>query len=122
GDVSDVVPEGFHPKRQREFPQEPFAGARGERRVENLAILAVGTIKTDVHARPPIPFFLAIVVKGELAGPAVVSLPGGVGALKNEIGLSVIANDKDEIALQPFPFCGQLAHVNPTEPIARYLK
>src|SRR5207249_3529308 len=43
-------------------------------------------------------------------------------ALKNEIGFAVIADNENNITLQPLAFGSQLPEVNSTEPIARDLE
>ena len=61
---------------------------------------------------------LAVIIEGELIRPSVVGLPGKVAHLKNEIGLSVIADDESQITLPTFALSGQLADVNSAGPIA----
>ena len=98
-DVGDVVALRLEPERDGKFPKEKFAGALGEWRVEDLAVLAVGTIEADVNIAAPIPFAFAIVVEGELGGPAVVGVPGGVAALESEVGSAIVADDEDDVVL-----------------------
>src|SRR5439155_17691989 len=40
-DVSDIITARFQPVSERKFPEEPFAGTGGKRRIEDLAILSV---------------------------------------------------------------------------------
>ena len=84
-----------------------------------MAILAVGPIEADIDTPAPVPLLLAIVVKRELAGPAVVSLPGRIGALKDEVGSALIAHDKDDVALKFFAFGGELAEIHTARPVGR---
>src|SRR5207245_10443405 len=104
---------------EREFPEKPFTGACRERRVENLRVFSVGPVKADVDTAAPIPLLLAVIVEGELAGPAVIRLPGGVGALKDQIGAAIIADDEDEVALKLFTFSGEFAEIDPARPVRR---
>src|SRR5207302_5444507 len=103
---------------EREFPQEPFPRTGGQRRIKNLAILAIGAVKTYVHARTPIPLVLAIVIEGKLIRPAIVSLPGCVRTLEDEVGWAFIAHDKNEIALQALALRGEFAEIDAADPIA----
>src|SRR5687767_12836758 len=75
GNIGDIVAVLLEPINHGEFPEKKFARAGGERGVEDLAIFAVGPIETDVNAGTPVPCVLAVVVEGELAGPAIVGLP-----------------------------------------------
>src|SRR5205823_415320 len=59
----------------------------------------------------------AVVVQRPLARPAVVSGPGGVAALKEEVASPVVANDKDDVALQLVAFGRQFAEINAAGPI-----
>ena len=121
-DVRDVVTLGFEPIGEGEFPQEPFTRTGAQRRVEDLAILAVRTIEADLHVAAPPPLMLAVVIKGELAGPAVVGLPGVIRTLKNEVGAAVIAHNEDDVALQTFAFRRELAKIDAAGPVRRNLQ
>jgi len=101
------------------FPKEKFAGALRKWCVENLAILAVGTIEADVNIAAPIPFALAVVVEGELGRPAVIGAPSGVAALEREIGAAIVAHDEDDVGLKLSAEFGELAEINAAGPIAR---
>src|SRR5262249_52012564 len=69
--------------------------------------------------RAPVPFFLAVVVERELAGPSVVGVPGGVGDLEEEVRLAVVADDEDDIALKPLARGGELPQVDAAGPVGR---
>src|ERR1043165_8668619 len=99
-DVTDVVPSRLEPIRERKFPKEPFTRAGRKRRIEDLAILPVGAVVADVDATTPVPLLVAVVVKRELARPAIVGLPGVVRTLEQKISLALIAHDEDQVALQ----------------------
>src|SRR5829696_3010294 len=99
--VGDIVTMLLEPERRRKFPEQKLARARGERRVQNLAVLPVRAIEPDFHITAPIPLLYAIIVEGKLRRPAVVSLPSVVTALENKVGLAVIADNKDDVALNP---------------------
>src|SRR5207244_3691308 len=99
------------------LPEKPFAGTCGERCVDDLAIFSVRTVEADVHVGAAIPLVLAVVVEGELIWPAIVSLPGRVRALENEVSSAVIANDEDYIALQSLAFRGEFAEIDAAGPI-----
>src|SRR5205807_9118720 len=118
-DVSDIVAARFQPVSEREFPEKPFAGTGGKRRVENLTILSVGTVEADLNVRPPVPLVLAVVVERELARPAIVRLPRRVRTLENEIGRAIVADDEDEVALQSIALGGEFAEVNAARPVLR---
>ena len=120
-DVSDIVAARFQPVSEREFPEKPFAGTGGKRRVENLTILSVGPVEADLHVRPPIPLVLAVIVQGELAWPAIVRLPGRVRTLEDEISRAIVADDEDDVALQTVPLGGEFAKINSAQPILRNL-
>src|SRR4029077_16698021 len=81
-DVGNVVAFLFHPKCQGKFPKQELARSLGQGGIQDLAILPIGTVPARAHPRPPVPFFLAVVVERPLAGPTVVGGPGGVAALK----------------------------------------
>src|SRR6266545_4705539 len=92
-DVSDVVTARLQPVGERKFPEEPLAGTGGKRCVQDLAVSTVRSIEADLNVRSPIPLICAVVVKRELARPAIVRLPGGVGTLENEVGRAIVAHD-----------------------------
>ena len=117
GDVGDVAAEGFEPECEGEFPQEKFAGAGGEGGVEDLAVFSVGAVVGDLDVRPPIPVGPAVVVEGELRGPAVVGLPRVVAALVDEVGAAIIAHDEDDVALQAFERGGEFADIDAAHPV-----
>src|SRR5439155_9899974 len=83
-DIRYVVALLLHPKRERKFPQQKLARALRERRVETLAIAAIGPIETDRDARPRVPVVWrrAVVVERPEIRPAVVGGPGRIRALK----------------------------------------
>ena len=110
--VGNVVSPRFQPVGERELPEEPFTRTGGKRRVEDLAVFAVGTIETDLNVRPPVPLVLAIVIEGELARPTVIGLPGRVGTLKDEISRAIVAHNEDHIALNPLAERCEFAEIN----------
>src|SRR5205823_4097824 len=57
------------------------------------------------------------VVERELAGPSVVSVPGGVGDLEQEVSLAVVADDEDDVALKPLALGGELPQVDAADPV-----
>ena len=67
--------------RARTRPSRPTAG------IDDLAVLAVGPVEAGLYVRAPVPLFLAIVVKRELARPTVIGVPGRVGDLEEEVAL-----------------------------------
>src|SRR5439155_6502578 len=97
GDVTHIVAARLHPVGEREFPEEPFAGTGGERGIHDLAVLPIRTVEADLNVRPPIPLSLAVVVERELARPAIVSLPGRVRALEDEISRAIVPDDEDDV-------------------------
>ena len=115
-DVRHVVAVLLQPVGQRELPEKELAGAGRERRVEDLAVLAVGPIEAHRDVVTPVPDVLAVVVQRELVRPAVVGLPGRVGALEQEVGAAVVAHDEDHVALPAFPFGGELADIDAAQP------
>ena len=116
-DVGDVVAVLLHPVGEREFPEQELARADRKRRVQNLAILAVGPVEARLDVRAPVPHLLAVVVERILAGPAVVSVPGGVGDLEEKVGLAIVADDEDDVALELLALGRQLAEVDAAGPI-----
>ena len=118
-DIGDVVALGFEPVGKGELPQKPFARSGAQGCVQDLTILAVRTIEADLHVTAPPPFMSAVVIKGELVGPAVVGLPGVVRALKDQVGAAVIAHDEDDVALHPFAFGRELAEIDAAGPVRR---
>src|SRR6185369_7949924 len=93
-DVGHVIAVLLQPECDGEFPEKKFARAGRERRVKNLAVLAVRPVAAHLDAATPIPLLPAVVVERELRWPAVVSLPGVIAALENEIGLAVVTHDE----------------------------
>src|SRR5262249_22313072 len=73
----------------------------------------------DLDSTAPVPLLLAVVIKRELVGPAVVRLPGGVGTLEDKISRTIIADDEDHIALEPVAQGRQFSQINAADPIAR---
>ena len=116
-DVGHVVAVLLHPEGERELPEQELARADRERGVEDLAVLAVGPVEARLDVRAPVPLLLAVVVERELAGPAVVGVPGGVGALEQEVGPAVVADDEDDVALQPLALGRELAEVDAAGPV-----
>ena len=99
--VADVVAQRFHPVGDRQFPAEPFARSRCERSIEYLTVLPIRPVVTDIDSCAPIPDRFLIVIKGVLAGPAIVGMPGVVRALKQEVDFSIIFNDERNVTLHP---------------------
>src|SRR5437588_6269422 len=118
-DIGDVIAFLLHPVGEREFPEQELARALRQWCVEDLAILAVGPVPAHAHVRSPVPNLLAVVVKRPLAGPAVVCRPGGIAALEEKVTGAVIADNKDDVALQLFTLRGELADVDAARPILR---
>src|SRR5205085_11715312 len=104
----------LQPKGEGKFPEKPLAGAGRERRVQNLAVFAIGSVKANGDIRSPVPLILAVIIESELAGPTIVGLPGGVRTLKEEVGRAIIADDKDKVALPPFALGSQFAEIDAT--------
>src|SRR5437867_10711113 len=96
GDVSDIVAARLKPERKRKFPEKPLARAGGQRCVENLAVFSVRPVEADRYVVAPVPRVLTVVVKRVVVGPAIVSLPGVVGALVDEVGFAIVAHDEDD--------------------------
>ena len=61
-------------------------------------------------------------VNGIVGRPAVVSGPGQITALKEQVAGAVITHDEDDVALNAFLFRGELAEIDTAEPILRNLK
>src|SRR5438876_11046453 len=97
GDVTNVITLGFHPISQWEFPEQKLTRTGREGRVQNLAILSVRAIETYLNIGSPVPLFLAVVVKRVVVRPPVVSCPGRVGSLEQEIRPTVIAYDENNV-------------------------
>ena len=74
-------------------------------------------IEADIHVRSPVPNFFTIIIERKLAWPAIVSLPGRVGALEQKIRASVIAHDEDHVALPAFHFSSEFAEINSAQPV-----
>src|ERR1043166_154051 len=119
GNVGDVHPVLFQPKRQWKLPKEPFPRPNRQRRIDNLTVLAIRAVEADRDLWPPIPWIIAIVVQGELAGPAIISLPGRVRTLKDQARIPVVAHDENNVALPAFALGGELSEINPAQPIGR---
>src|SRR5262249_15004031 len=100
-----------------EFPKKKLAGALGKRRVQNLAIFAVGPVPAHADARPPVPFLLAVVIKCEMIRPAIVGRPGRVAALKEKVTAAIVTDNENDIALQSFLLRRQLPKVDAAGPI-----
>src|SRR4051812_9636038 len=60
---------------------------------------------------------MAVIVEGEVVWPPIVRLPRGIGALKNEVRLTVVANDKDDVALQAFALGCQFPKIDSAQPV-----
>jgi len=118
-DVAHVVAVRLEPVHEGVFPQEELPGTDGERLVDDLAVLAIRPVEAHAHAAAPVPLVLAVVVERELGGPAVVGLPGVVGALEQVARLALIADDEDDVALEAFLELGELGHVDAADPILR---
>lgn len=58
----------------------------------------------------------------EINGPAVVGTPCQLTALKEQVAGAVVANNKDDVALQPAGRGCQLAEINATEPVFGYVE
>src|SRR5262249_36109334 len=111
------------PERQRELPQQELARALRQRVVEDLHVLAVGSVEADLYARDEDLAVLAVVgVEGVAVRPAVVRLPGVVAALEKEVGRPVVADDEDDIALIAVLLRRQLAEVDAADPGLRDLE
>src|SRR5439155_17493407 len=115
----DVVALLLHPEGDRELPEEELARAGGERRIQDLAVLAVGAVVADADAGAPVPDLLAIVVEGELARPAVVSLPGVGAALEEEVGAAPVGDDERDVALPAPVLRRQLPEIDAAGPVVR---
>src|SRR5438105_10974595 len=118
-DIGNVVAFFFHPESQRKLPKQELSRPLRQGCIQDLAILSVGPIPADAHAGSPVPDLFAVVVERPLAGPAVVSRPGGVAALEKEITNTVVSDDEYDIALESFLLGGQLAEVNAAGPVFR---
>ena len=62
-----------------------------------LRLAAVGAVEADVG--PGALVALGVGVDRVVVGPAVVGLPGVVGALEEDVGRAVVADDEDDVAL-----------------------
>ena len=118
-EVAHVVAVCFEPVHEGVLPQEELAGTDGERLVHDLAVLAIGPVEAHAHTAAPVPLVLAVVIQRELGGPAVVGLPGIVGALEQVARLALIADDEDDVALEAFLELGEFGHVDAADPILR---
>ena len=117
GDVGDVVAEGFEPVNEGKLPEEKLSGADREWRVEDLTVFSVRAAVADFYAASPVPRFFSIVVQGELRWPAVVGLPRGIAGLEDEVGGTVITDDKDGVAFGSAEQVGEFSDVNTAWPV-----
>ena len=117
GDVAHVIAVGLKPVHEGVLPQEELPGTDGERLVYDLAVLAIRPVEAHPHTTAPVPLVLAVVVERELGGPAVVGLPGVVGALEQVARLALIADNEDDVALDALLELGELGHVDAADPI-----
>ena len=119
GDVAHVIAVGLKPVHEGVLPQEELPGTDGERLVDDLAVLAIRPVEAHAHAAAPVPLVFAVVVERKLRRPAVVGLPGVVGALEQVARLALIADDEDDVALDALLELGELGHVDAADPILR---
>ena len=100
GAIGDVVAVLLEPVGERELEREELARADGERVVDDAVVLglaAVGAVEADVG--PGALVALGVGVDRVVVRPAVVGLPGVVGALEEDVGRAVVADDEDDVAL-----------------------
>src|SRR4030095_9756869 len=109
-DVRDVVAGLLHPEGQGELPEKECTGTLGQRRVEDLPVLAVWPVEADPHtgARVPVVRRGAVVVERPEVGPAVVRRPRSVRALKEEVALAVVPDAENHVALEFLAVLSQL--------------
>ena len=115
--VAYVVAPGFHPKRYRVFPAEPFSGPGCQRRIENLAVFSIRSIETGINSGTPVPDSFFIIVERILTGPTIVGVPGGIRTLEEKVDLPIVFYDKSNITLQTTVQGGQFAEIDSTCPV-----
>src|SRR5262249_7376261 len=69
--------------------------------------------------RRGVPSVAAKVIERPPGGPAVVRLPGEVGALKDEVGLTAVSNDEHNVGFSFRVERSQLPEIDPADPILR---
>src|SRR5690606_13142323 len=77
---------------------------------------------TDIGIPGRVPPIRFPVIQRTPGRPAVVRLPGEVRALKQEIGIPVITDNKDDMALPPSRERGEFAEIDTTDPVGRDLQ
>ena len=100
GAIGHVVAVLLEPVGQRELERQELARAERERVVDHglvLGLAAVGPVEADVGPGPLTA--LGMGVEGIVVRPAVVGLPGVVGALEQDVGRAIVADDEDDVAL-----------------------
>jgi hypothetical protein len=100
GAIGHVVALLLEPVDQGELEGQELAGAKGEGVVDDareLRLAAVGAVEADVRPRPL--RALRVGVDRVMTGPAVVGLPGVVGALDEHVRGAVVRDHEHDIAL-----------------------
>ena len=121
-DVRHVVAVLLEPEGQRKLPEQELAGAvaeRRQRRRQHVVVERVRPVEADLRARRRAPALLLPVVERPPRGPAVVGLPGEVGHLEHQVGLAIVADDPDDVALVAGLLVGQLAEIDAAQPVGR---
>ena len=98
--IGHVVAVLLEPVRQRELERQELARAERERIVDDACVLrlaAIGPVEADVGPGPLVA--LGMGVERVVVRPAVVGLPGVVGALEEDVGRAIVADDEDDVAL-----------------------
>ena len=121
--IRHVVAVLLEPVSQRKLERQEFARAEGERVIDDAVMLrlaAVGPVEADVGPGPlPSP---RMGVEREVVRPAVVGLPGIVGALEQDVGRAIVADDEDDVALPvrlgvPFDDRREPPEIDAAEPV-----
>jgi len=95
--VRDVVTVLLQPVRHWKLKAQPFAQTNRLRVLEDLRILSVRSIETDVGPRSLIAFGMR--VDQITIGPLVVGPPRVVGTLQQDVGGPVVTHDEHNIVL-----------------------